>query len=230
MHIKNTTKYKKISANKFAEYVDAKPSRQETIIKQRISEKGYGPQYYILAKSAICRLMNTEGRAIEEVYENEKASITAHAGYGANPGKLIANNLLALESFMLIQKQGLPSGEYRKPTAKLSPKDRDGLIISNSVDAEIIVKQRVPKYGAVKLYFSKEHSLKEFSGALLATLLSEDFENVFGARNVARSSVIVIDVFNMKIHYAPCANKRNLREIDATAKAIISRWHYLTDL
>lgn len=228
--MKNIKISKKISANKIAEYVDAKPSRQETLIRQRIKDDGHASNYYALASAAISRLLTLELGFTQAAFVQQESLIEVHPGYGSHPKALIQNNLMALRCFrrMCLADGTLPAGSYRKATLKLPVCNLGGLLVSNAMDIELVVKQRKRvKYGAVKLYFSKDHHLSDFSGKILSSMLYRQFVGVRDYGSVSRQHVVVVDVFSEKVFEAPASHTRLNNELLATSRGIIARWDSL---
>ena len=79
--MKNIKISKKISANKIAEYIDAKPSRQETLIRQRIKDGDHASNYHVLAGAAISRLLTLKLGFTQAAFVQHEA----YSGYGSHP-------------------------------------------------------------------------------------------------------------------------------------------------
>lgn len=225
----NQTEVKKLSANKLAEYVDAKPSRRETIVNQRIKEQGHALNYYGYATNAINRVLirGSESRKIHLVSEMDR--MTQEVGMGLYPKSHIKNNMEALQSFsnFIGNWEEGDCVSFRKPSTTLEAIEMSGLIVSNSMSVEILTKAKTVKYGAVKLYLNKKHPLSEFSGDVLSAMFYSQVCAAKGRSCVSRKHVVVLDVFAKRMFCAPVSYKRLNNEAMAAAREVVIRWDSL---
>lgn len=204
----NTTK-KKLSANKMAEYLDARPARRASIVKQQQSESGHPAHYYSLAQAAMRRILASPDPSGQ--YTKELEHTSEHPGWGAHPLQLIENNCLALRGMwqaVVADSELLSSGlTYRSPTVLVDPRDFGDVRLTNKFDVESVITKRKPRYGGIKLYLNKKHPLSSFSADVLGALLYEASVVAYGRTSVEKGCIIIIDAFQSRTFHAPAKIK-----------------------
>lgn len=222
------TKEKKLSVNKMAEYLDARPARRASIVKQQQSGKGHPAQYYSLAQAAMRRILVAPAPAAQ--FTTEIAMILSHTGWGQHPKQLVQNNAAALKGMWeaVSPNELFTSGTtYRKPLEQIEPRSFGDVQLTNRFDVESVTPAHKPKYGGIKFYFNKNHPLSEFSGSVLGALLNEASINSHGAKSVSRNDIIVIDAFQSTIFRAPCHMKQHVAEAAAAAQEFSIQWDHI---
>ena len=222
------TKGKKLSVNKMAEYLDARPARRASIVKQQQSGKGYPAQYYSLAQAAMKKiLVSTDPQS---QFAEERDRILNHSGWGKHPKQLIKNNISALKGMWnAVCVRDLISSQitYRKPLAQIKPRSFGDVALTNRFDVESVAGCRKQKYGGIKFYFNKNHPLSAFSGAVLGSLLHEAAIESHGIKAVSKSDIVVIDAFQSTIFRAPSHMKQHVAEAAAAAHEFSVQWDYI---
>jgi hypothetical protein len=219
------TKNKKLSVNKLVEYLDARPARRASIVKQQQSESGHPAQYYALAQAGMRRILGSSDPTQQLVVELKL--IAEHPGWGPHPRQLVKNNTDALRGMWLALEPHdlLTSGAtFRNPVEPLEPRSFGDVRLTNRFDVEIIVPARKPRYGGIKFYLNKNHPLSEFSGAVLGALLHEAAIKCHDVGSVSRGHITIIDAFQSKIFEAPLAMKQHVAEAAAAAREFSLKW------
>ena len=222
-------KVKKLSANKLAEYIDAKAVRRASLVKQQIENTGHPTHYYALAQSAARKVLASSSP--EGSLKTELKKMGKHPGWGLYPAKLIENNLTALQGFWNASDGGLFGSNntiFRKPRHNPDRLSINDVQVSNRFDLEALKDS--PKglsYGAVKFYFNKKHPLTDLSGNVLAALLYNAAVDAYGESNVDRKSVLVVDTFDQKVYRPKPSTKKLLAEVYAAAKEFGLHWDSL---
>ncbi|MDB6132300.1 MAG: hypothetical protein JWM59_543 [Verrucomicrobiales bacterium] len=220
-----TDNYKKLSANKLAEYIDARPQRRATIVRQQKCGTAHPTKYYALAQSAMSKVMAASDRNL--IFDLEKTRISTHPGWGNNPEDLISNNFKALQRLMeCAERQGLfeLAADFRKPAHPLNPLRYGDVQLSNRFDSEIVTSGRRQKYGGVKYYINKNHPLSDFSGAVLAALLQDAMIELVDKKSVSAENVIILDAFQGKVFRASSNYKNYIREAEAAMREFSMHW------
>jgi hypothetical protein len=223
---------KKLTINKLAEYADARPSRRATIVRQQVKAQSYTAQYYILADSAIKRVLLSETPT--KTFLAEANWIKSHPGWGDYPRSVVANNSLALKKMWdSLLQSGLIADEkvsFRRPSQALAPHIFGDVRVSSRFDLEIIKVHRGVRYGGVKFYVNKEHPLTGFSGSILSALLHEAASAAYGINQIDRKSVVILDVFHGGIFAVPYSTKKLIIEASAAALEFALHWDKLEGL
>lgn len=225
------TKNKKLSVNKLAEYLDARPARRASIVKQQQSESGHPAQYYALAQAGMRRVFMASDPSAQ--YALERRQILQHTGWGSHPQSLIHNNAEALKGmWQATVSGGLLSVDvnFRRPTELVEARIFGDVQLSNRFDVETLVLSRKPRYGGVKFYLNKNHPLSEFSGAVLGALLHEASIESHGVKSVSRGNILIIDAFQAKLFLAPSAMKQHVAEAAAAAREFSMQWDHMNYL
>lgn len=208
-----------------AEYLDARPARRASIVKQQQSGKGHPAQYYTLAQAAMRRIMASTDPKTQ--YATEGALILDHVGWGKHPKQLVQNNAAALKGMWeaVLENGLLTSGtSYRRPLEQIVPRSFGDVQLTNRFDVESVIADRKPKYGGIKFYFNKNHPLSDFSGAVLGALLHEAAINTHGSKAVAKNDILIIDAFQSAVFRAPAQMKQHIAEAAAAAKEFSFHW------
>jgi hypothetical protein len=219
------TKNKQLSVNKMAEYLDARPARRASIVRQQKSGNGHPAQYYTLAQAAMRRILISEDPS--RTYESELTLISSHEGWGNHPRQLVANNVEALKGmWTTVSQNGFMSPEliYRKPIQPFTPRIYGDVLLTSRFDVETIIAARKPKYAGIKFYLNKAHPLSDFSGAVLAAMLHESSIELLGKNSVSRKDIIIIDAFQGSVFHAPSLMKQHVAEAAAAAKEFSFHW------
>lgn len=211
-----------------AEYLDARPARRASIVKQQQSGKNHPAQYYSLAQASMRRILVSP--TPEAQFATEQAQILNHPGWGKHPKQLVQNNASALKGMWeAVSSNGLLSSgtTYRKPLEQLEPRSFGDVQLTNRFDVESVTGGGKPKYGGIKFYFNKSHPLSEFSGSVLSALLHEALINGHGLKSVSKNDILVIDAFQSKIFHAPSLMKQHVAEAAAAALEFSIQWDHI---
>lgn len=221
------SRHKQLSVNKLAEYLDAKPSRRATIVRQQMEDRSHPAQYYILAQTAMKRVLASS--VPDTTFEVELKAIRAHTGWGPYPEALIKNNADALAGLWKSIKANYPfeNISFRSPVRPFEGQLLGDVRITNRLDLESLIKGRSLRYGGIKFYINKDHALTDLSGKVLAAMLYEVSELTYGKKAVDRGNTLVIDAFHSRIFAAPNSTKQLCGEAAAAANEFSIHWAHL---
>lgn len=219
------TKNKQLSVNKLAEYLDARPARRASIVRQQKAGNGHPAQYYTLAQAAMRRILISDDPS--KTYALELKLVSSHSGWGSHPRQLVANNVEALNGmWSTVNQHRFLSLDliYRKPIQPLAPRIHGDVLLTSRFDVETIIASKKAKYAGIKFYLNKSHPLSDFSGAVLAAMLHESSVEVLGKNSVSRNNIIIIDAFQGSVFHAPSLMKQHVAEAAAAAKEFSFHW------
>lgn len=218
----------RISINKLGEYLTATPARRKSIIK----DQKYPPEIFITGKYNdafdpiidffVRDALNPEGlhRAV--------GRLTSRPTFSDPEASDLKNNILALERVIqaasTLPFAGLTFRAAKEQGALLTI---GKVAVSIRPELEIVAPQRggKTKYGLLKLYLGKTHSLNEESGQLIATTVHQFAEKHFGSPDsVDRKRCYVLDVFQQRLFTAPASYTKRRSDIEAACEEIAARW------
>lgn len=98
-----------------------------------------------------------------------------------------------------------------------------------SVRPEILLRASgrggITRLGALKIYIGKTHRLGERGGEYAATVLRRYLEEHHSDEGeVDHRLCLVLDVFDRKLHHAPRAYVRRMRDIEAACRELLLHW------
>jgi len=214
----------RISVNPLCEYVEATPSRRNSIIKQCKTPATFITKWYNRAEDILSFYLS-------EIRDDPKQlSIEIDrlrtSGYQDMERKYAITSAFSLRSFL---KHELAIREMLRPyTLAMSNNDIKHKFMLKGVQIslrpELILRDADGKQqlGFVKFYFGKE-PLSQNRGELMACLIRHYFqlEQGFDFNN---QQCIIIDVYTGKIFQAPKSYKRRVADIEASCQEIADRW------
>ncbi len=218
----------RISINKLGEYLVAKPSRRQTIIRDQKRPKDFVVARYTDAERAIQDYI-TDGspdtvqlkRAIRSLKLSE-----CETKWQQDTADLCAKALFA---FMSIADEVSTNG-FTPIKGDDSP---EKMLISDvkiSVRPEILLRDQddLSVVGGIKLYIVKNNPLTDEAGSFVSTLLYRYIAEVISSEAaVHNKNCFVVDVFAGKVFQAPNTYKRNMNNIAAACAEISARWRSL---
>lgn len=216
----------RISINQLAEYMIAKPGRQQTIIRaQKKPETPIIARYTFASDAIIKYILNQQKASLNTAIEALK-SLEANSDWTKQNAELCQ---AALINFLAI------AGDFSWGNLKPTKTDNNipkmllnGVEISVRPEIALIDSSNNEIVGGIKLYFNKNNPLTEISSnyastilyRYLATILSNDV-------NVKRNNCFIIDIFGQKIFTPPKAYKKTMNDVGAACKFISIAWDAL---
>lgn len=214
----------RISLNKLAEFIIAKPGRQQRIIKEQKKPNDFIVARYGLASNAISNyILQPHGFSLQSAID-AIAPLATDSDWTKQNAELCQ---AALIRFMAMTEN--LSWHGLTPTAgdNYSPKMVLGGV-DISVRPEIILKNGNKTVGGIKLYINKGTPLNQDSGGYVSTVLYRYLSEVLSTESdVNRSTCMVVDVFGQSIYYAPKAYKRTMADVEAACRHISILWDAL---
>lgn len=218
----------RISINKLGEYLTATPARRRSIIK----DQKYPPEIFITGKynDAFDPIIDffTRDSLNPEGLHRAVSRLTSRPTFSDPEASDLKNNILALDR-VIQAANTLPFAGLTFRTAK----EQGALLTIGKVavsirpELEIVAPQRAgkTKYGLLKFYLGKTHSLNEESGQLIATTVHQFAEKHFGSPDsVDRKRCYVLDVFQQMLFTAPASYTKRRSDIEAACEEIAARW------
>lgn len=214
----------RISLNKLAEFMTAKPGRQQTIIKDQKQPNDFVVARYNLASNAITNyILQPHGFSLQNAIA-AIAPLATDSKWNQQNAELCQ---AALIRFMTMAENLSWDGLIPVAGDNFAPKmTLNGVDIS--VRPEIILKSGNKTVGGIKLYINKGTPLNQDSGGYVSTVLYRYLSDVLSTENdVSRNACMVVDVFGQNIYYAPKAYKRTMTDVEAACRNIAILWDAL---
>lgn len=212
----------RISLNKLAEYIVARPARQRTIIKDQKHPSDFIVARYRLAEEAIRSfILQPQTNSLQNAIST--ISALAHNSDWSKQNAELCQD--ALIYFMTLKDRLtfdglLPSlGSDNAPKMHVSGVDisvRPDILLNDS-HGNIV--------GALKLYINKSFPLNDESGKYISTVLYRYIaDNISSESNASPQLCIVVDVFAQHIYQAAKTYKRSMSDIQAACETISILW------
>lgn len=221
----------RISVNKLAEFIGARPGRQRQILRDQKYPGDFKGMYYKEATEAVAtclgsNLENTEvlDRAIRLLEQRTSDKIGTQ--------RRISANIDALESFKLM----LDDIDFRGASPSLGPNSAPQLTIRNvivSIRPEIMLsgkeKSGAPLVGALKLHFPTTFALEETTAGYVSALTQEWCKANRSTNGQTYGPYCpVIDVGSRRMYPGVKATARRLQEVEAACRNITDLWPGIT--
>lgn len=215
----------RISLNKLAEYIFARPGRQQTIIRDQKRPNDFIVARYRLAEEAI---KNFILQPQQNSLQNAIAAISTlehNSDWSKQNADLCQD---ALIHFMTLKDRLTFDGFIPNLGSDNAPK----MTVSGvnvSVRPEIILSDNANHIvGALKLYINKSNPLTDESGKYISTVVHRYLAEVISSDNyVSPGLCVVADVFGQTVHVAPKAYKRSMADIYSACQNIAILWSAL---
>ena len=212
----------RISLNKLAEYIIARPGRQQTIIRDQKRPSDFIVARYHLAEEAI---KNFILRPQQNFLQNAIAAISTleHDSDWSKQNADLCQD--ALIHFMTLKDRLIFDGF----TPILGSDNVPKMSISGvnvSVRPEILLSDSSNNtVGALKLYINKSHPLTDEPGKYISTVLYRYLAEVISSENcVVPGFCTVVDVFGQTVHVAPKTYKRSMADVNSACQHIAILW------
>ncbi len=212
----------RISLNKLAEYIFARPGRQQTIIRDQKRPSDFIVARYHWAEEAI---KNFILRPQQNSLQNAIAAISTleHSSDWSKQNADLCQD--ALIHFMTLKDRLVFDGFTPVLGSDSAPK----MIVSGvnvSVRPEILLSDNAKNIvGALKLYINKSNPLTDESGKYISTVLYRYLAEVVSSENcVVPGLCVVVDVFGQTVHIAPKTYKRSMVDINCACQNIAILW------
>lgn len=212
----------RISLNKLAEYIFARPARQQTIIRDQKKPSDFIVARYRLAEEAIKNfILQPEQNSLQKAI-GAISSLEHNSEWSKQNADLCHD---ALIHFMTIQEDLSFNGLTPRVVSDVAQKmNISGVDVS--VRPEILLFDNYDNIvGGLKLYINKSNPLTDESGKYISTVLYRHIvENISSENYVEHNLCIVIDVFGQTIHVAPKSFKRSMSDVTSACQNIAILW------
>lgn len=164
----------RISLNKLAEFMTARPPRQRRIIRDQKYPSDFMRVYYREAQEAVTSCVASNLEDVADV-ERQINILNQQRPETVGTQRRLAANVDALEAFLLM----LDNINFAGARPELGANDAPRLMVRNvaiSVRPEIILRtegRSGPLVGAVKIHFPKTNPLTEAGAGYLSAVLQE---------------------------------------------------------
>ncbi len=217
----------RISANKLGEYLISDASRRKSIIIDQIQPKDYVVARYSKAQASIVQFLSQARQDKQLIFSeiNRLASASASSSWEDQNNQLCID---ALEAFLNIVDD-LELGNMVVVQGKLDPPKLTIANVAVSVRPDLLTfgmnrsKQEIA--GAIKLHFSKGHTLGDEGAKYVATILHGYVdEYTSGDKKSDINNCLVIDIFGGKATRAPINFKKRMTNTRAACEEIKRAW------
>lgn len=216
----------RISVNKLAEYMVARPVRRRAIVRDQKRPPEFLVARYTEAQDAIVKYF-TAGQDDTVILEALRSLETSEprSEWDAQRLLLCAE---ALDAFLEIPEFPFMAG-MRAVAGHPQPELLDVAGVAVSVRPEVLLtgidRQGRPISGAIKLYIGKTVPLTDDSGAFAATILYQYLETYPpGNLEPDPKHAVVVDVFARRMFPAPRSYQRRRNDVVAACEEIARAW------
>jgi hypothetical protein len=218
----------RVSVNKLGEYMEAKPTRREAIVKDAKTPKTFkGGRYNIARKIAKNYFISNYDKSILTKGKSKLANKITTSNYQEQDKKLSINLIDFIASLDFPDFGSLTVEKYDGDNEKLNI---EGVEISVYPDLIIRGKKRGKKIvGGIKIHISKNNPLTKEAGENISTVLKD-----FITKTVARTDEKVdnkiclsIDLFGNSVTEAPKSFKTRMKNVHASCKEFAMWWDKL---
>lgn len=220
-----------LSVNQFAQYLEAKGRRRNTILRDQKFPNEVLVLYYKEACDAILEYI--ESGFDEDVFDNQHSEIGDKPTTTVQQVTRLKSCLEALESFQdlavdeledLLEGVKIIRAPHNPPNGTLQIQGVD-----ISLRPEFFLTKKDKKgnaiKGVIKLYVSKNHELTDYTAKAIGALCLEFLENMGKPEGApSKDLVLIIDVFAQRIYTAPKATTNIMKDVEATCKEINRIW------
>ncbi len=211
----------RISISKLGEYMGASPSRRRAIIRDQREPPEVKTLHCRQARTVVVSyLLNPEHDA--DNIHRTIASLRRQAPATEWQKREIASNTTALLCALK-----LPLAEFEGLKAERPQTGRNAISIGGVkvvVRPDLILRHQDGRVvGAAKLYFVKRIPLSAEGGAFVTTAIQR-FMELGDQTESQRDRCLFIDVFAGKVHRAPVAFKKRMKDLEAACEEIAGRW------
>ncbi len=225
-----------ISVNQFGQYLEAKGSRRNKILKDQKFPNEVMILYYKEAFDAIVEF-------IANGYDGDKL-VERFEEIGEKPTSTVQQNarlescMDAIETFSQLFDNDLESSLSDMKIIRAPHNPSDGLLRIAGVDISLrpdfflqrTDKQKNKHKGLIKFYISKHNMLTDYVGKAIATLCFNYLENLSSPEGKPdKKLVFVVDVFGKKVFQTPGGTKILMDDIETSCREIERIWPSITE-
>jgi len=212
----------RISISKLGEYMSASASRRRSIIRDQREPAEVKTLHCITARSALTSYLASAAP------DPQRLLRTIEALQRQTPQTLWKQREVPLNITALERALKLPPLRFNGATPERPPASRTAISIGGVrvvVQPDLILRdgESGQIVGAVKLYLVKSVPLTDQAADFVTTVLWQFVELAYAAEP-DRQRCIFVDVFATKIHTAPQAYKRRMKDLEAACEEIAARW------
>jgi hypothetical protein len=221
-----TRPFPRISVNKLGEYMTASVIRRRSILDDQKHPAFFQVIRYSPAERAVIEWM--ESRFDPSVLARHKEALRSKPILSEYDAQQVALCLEAIDHAGRIPVRQFPGIRYER-CAFRGYLEVAGVDVS--VRPELTVADRTrrgePRFGFVKLCFSRSYPLTEAGAAYVGTVAQELAAGIPDAAKPHPSLALVVDVFQERVFVGPTSTRRRLSEIEAACEEIAGRWEAL---
>lgn len=215
----------RMSVNKLGEYLHASPGRRRRILQDQRRPPRVAVIRYTEAENAIAE-------SIARRFDPEPLDIATRKLSGTTPKSASDATRIkcCLEAMSKYRKMDIASpllgATAHRPSEPARHLCVKGLDIS--VRPELVVVRsdgREARVGLVKLHFPKSHPLDDLAASLVGAIATKYAdERLASLGRVDHRLVLVVDVGSGRVHIAPRAVTRALKDVEAGCEEIVALW------
>lgn len=212
----------RISISKLGEYMSTSASRRRRIIRDQREPAEVKTLHCITARTALTSYLASSPQ------DPQRLLRTIEALRRQTPQTLWKQREIPLNITALQRALKLPPLNLEDLAPERPPDGRAAIAIGGVrvvVRPDLILRDRESGHvvGAVKLYLVKSVPLTDEAADFVTTVLRQFVELAYQAQP-HRQRCIFVDVFAMKMHTAPAAYKRRMKDLEAACEEIAARW------
>lgn len=220
-----------LSVNQFAQYLEAKGRRRNTILRDQKFPNEVLVLYYKEACDGIVDYI--ESGFDESVYDDKHEEIGSKSTTTVQQVSRLKSCLEALESFREVALDDLEDQLENIQIIQASHNPSNGTLniegVEISLRPEFFVQSKDSKgnltKGVIKLYVNKSHPLTDYTAKAIGTLCLKFLEDLGKPEGIPnRELVFIVDVFAQKVFLAPKAIVNVMKDVEATCKEIGRIW------
>ena len=211
----------RISVSKLGEYMGASPSRRRAIIRDQREPREVKILHCRQARTSVASFLfdpDHDPKILNRAIDAERRQTPATKWQKQE----IASNIEALQCGLDLSLAAFSGARAERP-----PADRGAISLGGVkvvVRPDLLLRDRDGRLvGAAKLYFVKRIPLSKESGAFVATALRRLMELAYHAEPRPELCLFV-DVFAKKVHAAPHAFKKRMKDLHDACEEIAGRW------